>query len=106
MPDRYADGRARPAGEDSHQAGLGPESSVGTPAPLHPIKPPVAAKDDLFAISASRKGLRTVRAMIAAMMLRTAAMTKTAVHLPVAETSTLPSGTRRDAVPLAVYSNP
>jgi len=59
-----------------------------------------------FAISRMRKGLSTSGAMIAAMMLRTAAIIKTAVQLPVAVINTLPSGTRSAAVPLAVYNMP
>ena len=59
-----------------------------------------------FAISRMRNGLRTVIAMIAAMMLRTAAIIKTAVQLPVAVINTFPSGTRSAAVPLAVYNMP
>ena len=50
-----------------------------------------------------RNGLRTVIAMIAAMMFKTAAIIKTAVQFPVADISTFPSGTRSAAVPLAVF---
>jgi hypothetical protein len=59
-----------------------------------------------FAICRKRKGLSTVGAIIAAMMFRTAAITKTAVQLPVADINTLPSGTSSAAVPLAVYNKP
>jgi|SRR6516225_380078 len=59
-----------------------------------------------FAICRNRKGLSTVGAITAAMMFRTAAITKTAVQLPVADINTLPSGTSSAAVPLAVYNKP
>src|SRR5262249_32497899 len=59
-----------------------------------------------LAISRRRIGLSTRGAMIAATMFKTAAMMNTAVQLPVALINTLPSGTRSDAVPLAVYNRP
>src|SRR5690242_6489869 len=64
------------------------------------------AVGQLFAISFKRNGLSTVGAMIAATMFRAAAIMNTAVQLPVALINTLPSGTRSDAVPLAVYNRP
>ena len=59
-----------------------------------------------FAISRRRNGLSTAGAIMAAMMFRAAAIINTAVQLPVALINTLPSGTRSDAVPLAVYNRP
>jgi hypothetical protein len=50
-----------------------------------------------------RIGRNTASAMTAATMLRIAAITKTAVQLPVQLVSTLPNGTSNAAVPFAVY---
>jgi|GraSoiStandDraft_25_1057303.scaffolds.fasta_scaffold125963_2 hypothetical protein len=49
-----------------------------------------------------RSGFNTTSARRAAMTLRADAVMNTAVQLPVAVVSTLPKGTRRAAVPLAV----
>jgi len=60
----------------------------------------------LQAIACCRIGRNTTTAMNAAIMLRIAAITKTAVQLPVQVVSTLPSGTSSAAVPFAVYNKP
>jgi hypothetical protein len=86
-------------------------SSAGTTS-LSPFRRRMSGGDNRsgdyqpFAICRNRKGLSTVGAIIAAMMFRTAAITKTAVQLPVADINTLPSGTSSAAVPLAVYNKP
>src|SRR5262249_16598276 len=60
----------------------------------------------LQAIARCRTGRSPHSAMNAARMLRIAAITKTAVQLPVQLVSTLPSGTSSAAVPFAVYNRP
>jgi len=59
-----------------------------------------------YVVAWRRIGRNTASAINAATMLRIAAITKTAVQLPVQVVSTLPNGTNKAAVPFAVYSMP
>lgn len=58
------------------------------------------------AMCADRIGFRTYHAISAAIALSTLPTMNTACQLPVAAVSTLDNGTRREAVPFAVYSKP
>src|SRR5262249_38678804 len=65
-----------------------------------------SARAQLLEMNLVRMGLSTVKAMTAALKLRIDATQNTACQLPVADVSTLAKGTRREAVPFAVYSIP